>query len=263
MKPQAPTSTRTPWGWAAAGLLLGLLLTLLLQAPARWVAQGLSAASAGQIQLLNARGTLWNGEAQLHFSGGADSRDSTRLPGALQWQLRPRLWGLQLQLQADCCTPQALQFELHPRWGGLQLLLADAQSGWPAALLTGLGTPWNTLQASGQLMLSSQALRLDLSPGRLRIEGSAQLDVLDLSSRLSTLQPLGSYRLRVEGGADTRLTLSTLNGKLLLQGEGQWIGGRLRFQGQAEAAPSYEPALSNLLNIIGRRQGAQSIITLG
>lgn len=263
MKQRPLASTRAPWGWAAAGLLLGLLLTLLLQAPARWLAWGVATASANQVQLLNARGTLWDGQAQLSFSGGADSRDSTRLPGPLQWKLRPRLWGLQLQLHAACCTPQALQFELHPHWDGLHLLLADGQSGWPATLLAGLGTPWNTVQATGQLMLSSQALRLDLRAGQVQVEGSAQLDVLDLSSRLSTLQPLGSYRLRVEGGTETRLSLTTLDGKLQLQGEGQWIGGRLRFQGQAQATPQDEPALSNLLNIIGRRQGAQSIITLG
>ncbi|RYY92801.1 MAG: type II secretion system protein N, partial [Comamonadaceae bacterium] len=42
-----------------------------------------------------------------------------------------------------------------------------------------------------------------------------------------------------------------------------WNGRALRFDGEASAAPGREDALSNLLNIIGRRDGARSLITLG
>ncbi len=38
---------------------------------------------------------------------------------------------------------------------------------------------------------------------------------------------------------------------------------RLHFQGTASAAPEQQEALSNLLNIIGRRDGARSIIQVG
>ena len=57
--------------------------------------------------------------------------------------------------------------------------------------------------------------------------------------------------------------LQTLQGDLQLSGSGQWVGQRLRFSGEASAAPEREGALSNLLNIIGRRNGARSLITLG
>ena len=50
---------------------------------------------------------------------------------------------------------------------------------------------------------------------------------------------------------------------VLLSGNGQWVGKRLRFTGEASAAPGREAALANLLNIIGRRSGARSIITVG
>lgn len=261
-RPPARTAS-APWGWAAAGLLGGLLLAVLLFAPARWLAAAVAAASHERVLLLNPRGTVWNGDAQLVFSGGAGSQGATVLPGSLRWQLHPRGWGLGMTLQADCCTPQPLQLQLQPRWGGAALTVSDGQSGWPAAVLTGLGTPWNTVQPSGQLMLSSQGLRLDLVQGRLSIKGAAQLDVIDLSSRLSTLRPLGSYRLTLQGGDQPRLDLSTLGGSLQLSGQGLWVGSRLRFEGRAQAAPEREEALSNLLNIIGRRNGAQSIITLG
>ena len=141
--------------------------------------------------------------------------------------------------------------------------MADGQSRWPAAVLTGLGTPWNTLQLQGQLALQTQGLVIESVRGRVVLRGSAQLDALGVSSRLSTLRPMGSYRLALAGGEAPTLQLSTLAGALQLSGNGQWVGQRLRFAGEAQAAPGREPALSNLLNIIGRRVGARSLISLG
>lgn len=265
--PHALTGRHRPasaaWRWAGAGALFGLLLALLVFAPARWLAAGVERATAGRVLLLDPRGTVWNGTAQLLLTGGSNSRDAARLPGLLQWQLQPRPWGLDLGLHASCCTAAPLRLRLQPRWGGASLTISDSQSDWPAQLLAGLGTPWNTVQPAGQLVLTSRGLRLELIEGRLTVQGDARLDALALSSRLSTLRPLGSYRLTLQGGANPRLQLDTLSGSLQLDGEGQWVGSRLRFTGKAQAAPEREEALSNLLNIIGRRNGAQSIITLG
>ena len=254
---------RAPWGWALAGLLTGLLLVALLAAPARWLASALAQASAGQWLLQDARGTLWDGSAQLVLTGGAGSQDSAALPERLHWQLRPHPRGLRLQLRAACCTPHPLALQLQPGWGQWQLQLADGLSQWPAALLTGLGTPWNTLQPQGQLQIQTQGLQLHWAQGRLQLQGRVQLDALALSSRLSTLRPMGSYRLTLQGGDSPQLELVTLDGALQLSGSGQWVGQRLRFRGEASAAPGREAAMANLLNIIGRRSGPRSVITLG
>jgi general secretion pathway protein N len=74
---------------------------------------------------------------------------------------------------------------------------------------------------------------------------------------------MGSYRITLMGGQVPTLQLDTLEGGLHLGGSGQWVGSRLRFTGVASAAPDRESALSNLLNIIGRRNGARSDITIG
>ena len=60
--------------------------------------------------------------------------------------------------------------------------------------------------------------------GRLMVAGSAQLDAQQISSRLSTLRPMGRYRLRLDGGSPAVLRLSTLEGSLQLNGTGQWVG---------------------------------------
>lgn len=254
---------RSPRGWALAGCLLGALPALLVFAPAQWLASAVEQASGGQVLLAQARGTVWTGSAQVVLTGGRGSQDQAALPGRLDWRLRPTWNGARADLRADCCTPQAVQLRMHPHWGGARVTVADARSQWPAAVLAGLGTPWNTLQPQGQLALTTQGLTFDWSAGRLVVDGEAQVDALDMSSRLSTLRPMGSYRLVLQGGQAPTLALSTLDGALRLSGSGQWVGQRLRFTGEATAAPEREGALANLLNIIGRRTGARSIITVG
>lgn len=260
---RTPPAGPGAWGWASAGALLGALGAAVLFAPAHWLASGVASATGGQVQLQQPRGTVWNGSAQLVLTGGAASQDAAALPGRMQWRLRPDLRGLHAQLQAACCTPEPLQLQVQARWGGAHLTVADHQSQWPAALLTGLGTPWNTLQLQGQLALQTQGLQVDWAAGRMVLAGQTRMDALAMSSRLSTLRPMGSYRFDVQGGAVPTLTLQTLEGSLQLSGSGQWVGQRLRFAGEASAAPEREAALANLLNIIGRRNGARSLITLG
>ncbi len=256
-----PTARR----WAVLGALAGIAAATVAFAPARWLAALAEDASAGHLRLASPRGTVWDGSAQLQLTGGAGSMDRAGLPGRLSWRLRPT-WrgGLAATVESDCCTATPLRLVLQPRWQGMRLDVSDGQSRWPAALLAGLGTPWNTLQPQGDLALSTQGLAAEWTAGRLALAGGAQLEVRGMSSRLSTLQPMGSYRLQLDGGALPTLTLSSLPGSALqLAGTGRWIGGRLRFEGEASAAPEREAALANLLNIIGRRNGARSLITLG
>ena len=119
------------------------------------------------------------------------------------------------------------------------------------------------MQPQGQLAVQTQGFEAAWAAGRMALTGTVQLDARAMSSRLSTLRPMGSYRLVLQGGDVPTLTLGTLDGHLQLSGSGQWVGQRLRFTGEASATPEREAALANLLNIIGRRNGARSIITVG
>lgn len=252
-----------PWPWAFGGIAAGLAAALVLFAPAQWVANRVQRATDGQVLLQEARGTVWNGSARLVLTGGAGSSDRAALPTPVQWRLRPGLLALNVQLHSECCTPTPIVLRVRPGWTRVQAAVGDSRSQWPAALLTGLGTPWNTLQLEGDLVLQTRGLALDWVSGRLAVAGSAELTAQRVSSRLSTLRPMGSYQLTLTGGAVPSLQLTTLEGSLQLTGSGQWVGSRLRFTGEATAAPEREAALSNLLNIIGRRNGARSIITIG
>lgn len=277
--------------WALIGALMGALGAAVVFAPARWVAWGLLQASQGRVVLGHAQGTVWSGHAQVTLTGGPGSRDALTLPGQLSWKLDGSGgWGglaARLSLRHPDLMPAPLVLRLQPGLGPWSLSLVEGRtpdttpgrpggpsgqtSGaavlWPAAWLTALGTPWNTLQPSGLLRLSSPGFTLQVAPGGPRLQGSLVLEATDIASRLSTLPRLGSYRVVVAGtGAGSEaatVQLNTLDGALLLSGSGQWTGARLRLRGEARAAPGQEAALQNLLNLIGTRDGARSILSIG
>jgi general secretion pathway protein N len=253
-------------GLALLGAGAGAAAALLTFAPAAWLAAALAAASGGRLLLADAQGSVWQGSAVAVLTGGAGSRDASALPGRLHWSLAPGFGVLGLRARHACCINGELQLRIEPGWGRWTITLPAAPGTlgqWPANWLTGLGTPFNTLQPGGWLGLSSSGLVAESVQGLWQVSGGATLTLNDLSSRVSTLETLGSYRLALTGGSPTRLALATLNGPLQLSGSGQWSAAGLQFRGEARAMPGFETALNNLLNIIGRRQGAAAVLSIG
>jgi general secretion pathway protein N len=263
------------WGWWGASV--GASLGLVVYAPAAWLAQGLTALSDGKLLLADASGTIWHGDAVAVLTGGRGSRDARALPGRLGWSMRIAGGGLRLALQQDCCLPTPLVVQLNPRWSGVQVQLgtqplADApmqafgeMGHWPAAWLGGLGTPWNTLQLGGVLRLAGQDLSFEWVKGRLRMAGRAEVTLDNASSPITTLERLGSYRLNVDSDPDgqVQLRLGTLDGALQIMGSGGVTPTGMRLRGEARASEANPGALDNLLNIIGRREGERSVISIG
>lgn len=256
--------------WAWAGIACGALLGLAAFAPAAWLAEAVAARTDQRLLLADARGTVWSGSAVPVLRGGTDSHSAATLPGRLSWSIGTHGLGWVLRLRQPCCIGDEVRVQVRPGLGALTLQLLPAAGGygeWPAAWLSGLGAPWNTLQLAGTLRLAGPGMTMARSAGRWRFDGRIDLELNDIASRLSTLQRLGSYRLQIVGAAaagdGTSLELSTLDGALLLSGQGQWSATQLRLRGSASAAAGFEDALDNLLNIIGRRQGAQSAFSIG
>jgi general secretion pathway protein N len=256
--------------WAVWGALVGGAAALVAFAPAAWLAAAVAGTTGGRLLLADARGTVWSGSAVPVLAGGPDSRDASALPGRLQWSAHWRGGHVDVVLRHPCCLGDDVALRWQPGIARQRVSVRPAADGtvgqWPAAWLGGLGTPWNTLQLGGRMRLASPGLDLEWVQGRLRVAGSAQLELVGVSSRLSTLDPLGTYRVSLQGGAAGEaivVTLATADGPLRLSGQGQLIEGRLRFRGQAQAAPGSEAALTNLLGLLGRREGAVAVITIG
>jgi general secretion pathway protein N len=103
--------------------------------------------------------------------------------------------------------------------------------------------------------------------GRTRLRGRAEVQLLSVSSRLTTLEHLGSYSMAVRGNPDkagaAEMSLSTLEGALQLSGQGTMGPQGVYFRGEARSDDDHQAVLNNLLNIIGRREGARSVISIG
>lgn len=284
----APTVAATGWGestfaelswdksrsaalrWAAAGVAVGLMVALVVFAPAAWLANAVASATDQRLLLADARGTVWTGSAVAVLTGGVGSRDATSLPGRLGWSLHLKGLGLEVRLQHACCLNGTVALQVKPGFGRTEYTLvppAGWVGQWPAALLGGLGTPFNTMQLGGSVRLESRSLRVESVQGRWVVDGRADFDIVEASSRLSTLQSLGTYRMSVYGDSAnpgiSLLSLTTGGGALQLSGSGTWGPAGVRFRGEARASAIEETALSNLLNIIGRRDGARSVISIG
>lgn len=257
--------------WSVTGALIGALLSLAVFAPAAWLARAIEQSSGGRLLLADARGSIWSGSALLVLTGGRGSRDGSALPGRIEWHSGLSGAALALHLRQACCLNGVVSLTLRPGIGNAKVALSssprDWVARWPAAWLAGLGTPWNTLQPGGAVRLSTQQLSFEQTLGRWRQTGQMVFDFMNLTSRVSTVEPLGSYRFSVTGDAArpgvSLLKLSTQEGALMLSGEGTLDAGKAHFLGVAKAAAGREAALDNLLNIIGRRQGAQSVISIG
>jgi general secretion pathway protein N len=268
-----PAGNRRGWPWVLAGALLGALVGIVWQAPANWLAHGLASATDQRLLLTDARGTLWSGSAVAVLGGGEGSRDASALPGRLHWSIgwQPGAWQrLELRLRHACCIDDTLRVQVEPGFGRLRLSLPPGRQAvghWPAGWLTGLGAPFNTLRLGGAARLWADGLSVEAVQGRWRLAGRAEFELLGLSSALSALDTLGSYRLVISGegtGPDgARLTLDTLQGPLRMAGSGQWAGPKLRFRGQAQADAGSEAMLNNLLNLLGQRQGALALLAIG
>ena len=252
--------------WAALGALIGATIAVAAHAPATWVAGVLATLPGSRVQLVDARGTLWHGDALLVVGEGARSPDARALPGRVTWSLGWSDGAPQLALRAECCMLVAQHVRWVPGWGVSSASLSDGSSQWPAAVLSALGAPWNTVQVEGALRVQTRGVSVEWSDGRARLAGQIVVDGLGMASRLSTLRPVGSYRLTLAGGSGLSpptVNLQTLEGPLRLEGRGEWKETGWGFSGEASAEPASESALGNLLNMLGRRQGNKSLLSLG
>ncbi|WP_153098993.1 type II secretion system protein N [Paraburkholderia hayleyella] len=240
--------------WVLVGVLSSatVMLTLL---PAAWITPLLARATQGHVNLADPSGSLWHGSATLMLAAGHDTRNATLLPGRIEWRTAfwPLLTGhVRMRMWQTEAMPDAVMLEAQVRGA----TLSAGAMAVPASLLTGLGAPFNTLDLQGDVRLSWTAWR---SIGQ-KAFGQLVVTLNEMSSRVSRVKPLGSYRvvLQVEGAGAT-LDLSTLKGALILDGHGTLRAGATSFQGTASAAPEARENLAGLLNLLGRSTGPNSV----
>ena len=237
---------------AGVALLLALvvLATIAVRAPAAWLGDWLQ--SHTRVRLLDARGTVWHGSALVGIS---DGRETTLIPGRIEWtldDLGPHRFAARMS-HPWLTMPLALSVD----GNGMQVRQGNARL--PAGVLAGAGAPFNTLRPGGVL----EVAWTDTQIRGTSLKGEVQVDWRDAQSALSTVVPLGTYRLTLRGsGGVAALDLSTLAGPLQMQGKGTVEGSRIRFNGIATAEPSMLGALNGLLGLLGMRSGDKVLLAI-
>lgn len=222
------------------------MLTAAWRAPAAWLGEILAANT--RLRLVDARGTVWQGSAIL---GVSDGRETTLLPGRVEWQL-------QSVTSARVLHPW-LTRPLGVSFASGRVAFAQGGARLPAGVLAGLGAPFNTVRPGGVLEVAWS----DSEVAGSGFRGEVRVDWRDARSALSTVAPLGAYRLLLSGaGRETSFTLQTLEGPLQLSGNGRMMGSRVRFQGIATAEPSMRAALDGLLGVLGMRSGDKVLLAI-
>lgn len=271
--------------WRVALFILVVLVvvvsTWLLTAPATMADWALGKATSQRIRIADASGSIWNGKGRLvivDVAGERDRRDradpatggnqadaqmlalsGVPIPGTITWKIDP--WPLLLgrlvaTVQHDS---MAKPVTLNGNANGLQISPGAMQL--PSIALDRLGSPWSAVRPVGSLGVSWQQLQV----ARNGFEGRLVLDLRDASSALTTVRPLGAWRLEVDAKGQTAdLRMVPLEGPLRLSGSGNWTArGGLRFQAEAEADESERLRLQSLLGLLGRREGNRTIIRIG
>ena len=234
------TSSIAVLGIAAYAIFLAATI------PARFVAQRL--ASPGEVEISEARGTLWSGSARATIFAGAAPLAIDRI----RWRFQPaRLASARLAFAVEASGPGLeADGEVERGFGALGARDVHARADAAAiAALIPLAASW---RPEGAVTLAAPGLVWDGRDAR----GEARLEWRDASLAIAAVRPLGSYRIeaRAEGGP-ARITVATLDGPLRIAGSGTFAPpAALQFAGEARGEGPSAGALEPLLNLIGPRR---------
>ena len=248
--------------WLLAGII-SIALSALVFLPASWMAAIVESQSAGRVTLGDAQGTMWDGSAFIGGASGNNAPVTPLLPGRFEWKLSPML--LLGSVEMELKNPEAISQTVTLTGNWRQWQVSPAAITLPAERLAALGAPLNTILPSGQMQLSWTPLQLMLHEGIMEVNGTMNLEMSGISSRMSPIKPLGDYNLALDWqGQKATARLSTRQGPMLLNGSGVFNNGRLQFSGTAEAEAGQEERLDNFLNLLGqhRRVNDRDVIAL-
>ncbi len=236
--------------YSVTGFVFCLVL-LAATAPAAWLAWGVARATSNQVVLDAPQGSVWQGQATLILQG---QHVPPRSLGGFGWRINP-FWLVTGRLPiAVRGTDPGRRLQADIELGLDTLVLRDVDAQLPADVIPALYPPALFLNLGGELRLTTPVLELK----RGAVTGSAELYWQSATTGLAKVNPLGDYRLYLNGGGG-RVTfkLETPRGALLLVGDGQWdlASGRFDFNGIARPL-GHAAELEPLLRAFGRDQGA-------
>lgn len=230
--------------------LVFYLLFLVIEMPAVWLAWGLNRYTQGTVRLDPIAGTVWNGKGRLAVNYPPTMPHDF---GLMEWRINP-FWlfagRVQVSLEGG---DQDRRIKTTLALARDRVLLKNTVAEFPAAFMAQIYTPLSLISPQGKVRINAPEFMLTAESA----EGAASLEWLSAGSSLSSVQPLGDYRLDITGAdKNADLKLTTLRGDLEFTGQGQWQPqtGQLRINGTA-AARARGGELESLLGMIGADRG--------
>lgn len=264
----APRAAPTRRWLIALVALISASLTALSSLPAAYLAPVFLRLTQNHLRLDEVSGTLWQGQAVLTLQSGV--AEPARLPGTFAWTFDPlSLWLGQLNVTVR--NTAVLDTALNIRVSISGRTQANSGSAHlPAATLVGWGAPWNTIGPGGSLLFSWAAIDTNSAAAGARTADSfLDLRWIDATSRLTVVNPLGTYHLNIMGLAPgSKIHLETLSGPMEVLGDGT-IGsaGDVRFQGLARVRPGTDERTANqvgsVVSLFGPHHGDEVAINVG
>jgi general secretion pathway protein N len=228
--------------FAAIGLSF-YVATLIIHAPATLIDAELQEASNGRLRLAQAEGTIWSGTGLIEIR---DAGSRSAIAKDIAWRVLPEsLWRGRLicEIYLERTDQRALMAVSLS-----DIEITNANINLPAEALVFAEPRLKPLKLSGDVQLRAT----NLSVGRGGLLGRVTLKWLAAGSAFSTVSPIGSYELRLDGqGHSVTAALSTLEGPLQIDGSGSWTNGKaLAFHATVLVPPQYRQQLVPLLRLI-------------
>ena len=234
-------------GWRAFALFaIAFIITLIVAAPATLLARLVEGSSNGQFALANASGTVWQGSATpviRQRSGNFLALEKLHWDIALLPLFTGKIITRMRWDNVEQGLPMVATVSLD------QIELRNAVIPLQAVILGELSPMLQPVQLSGKIQIKSDQFTFSKSG----INGNAIADWTNAGSVLSSVNPLGSYRINLAGaGGQLDVTLMTTSGVLLLEGKGNFTRNQgLKFQATARATADSKGSLDELLRNFG------------
>jgi general secretion pathway protein N len=235
--------------YAVFGLVFYLLF-LIIEMPASWFAWGLNSFTHGTVRLDPIAGTMWHGTGKVVLYYPQNTPHDL---GMTEWRLNP-LWLVAGCLQSNWqnISPDA-HINVTIRLSSGKVELIDTEASFQARSAGAFYPPAALISPLGEVKLHIGRIAMDNNG----MEGDADIQWQGAGSSLTTVQPLGDYRLEITGAGKTaNLKLSTVRGALELTGQGQWQTKTRQLQFNGFALPRERVSeLDPLLKLLGNNQG--------
>lgn len=236
--------------WTLYGLVA--IGTGIVNLPASLVGKALEHTSQQRIRMLYSQGTIWHGQLNVSIQG---PKHTIAIPNPIEWRIH--LWPSQSWPRLTLTHTQLTQ-PLEIAWTHGQWSIRKGSLQLPAAWLSALGAPFNTIRPEGVLLWSWENWDAEKN---LNIQCMWR----DAQSALSNIRPLGEYTMTLSGSRNhpVQITISTQQGPLILEGQGTWDPKhRFSLTGFASAHPKDQIALQGLMSQLGKQEGNRYRLTL-